>query len=292
MSGATWLVSYPRSGNTWVRLALWSALNPGKPPRLDVLDGFARSVINRATVERVMEADSSELTAHETEILRADYHEAEFRGASPSPFVKVHDLWRVLGCGRMLYPASITHAAIYLVRDPRDIAVSWAAFKGQSLDWAIDFLCDPEAMVGRVHPVRPAFSETLGSWSGHVRSWLDDAPFRVIPIRYEDLLADTPAMLSRIIHAAGLAAGDDAVRAAASTTRFDRVSALEQAHGFSHRPATADRFFRVGKSGTWREILTPAQAATIERAHGETMARLGYLGDTDQLPIGEHPQKL
>ncbi|MGO9817152.1 MAG: sulfotransferase domain-containing protein [Acidocella sp.] len=37
------------------------------------------------------------------------------------------------------------------------------------------------------------------------------------------------------------------------------------------------KFFRQGKSGQWRERLTPAQAERIAAAHGEVMRQLGYV---------------
>jgi hypothetical protein len=273
MSGATWLASYPRSGNTWVRLALHAALHADGPLGFEALDAFGRNTISRRQIEDEMGIDSGELTGPEVERLRADYHQARF-GANGAPsLVKVHDRW-----DETLYPARLTQGAAYLVRDPRDVALSWAAFRGKPVDWAIDFLADPHAFLGRRHgKVRSTLPESLGSWSGHVRSWLDTAPYGVVTVRYEDLIADTAGQLARILAAMGKAVAPDAIARAVEGARFERLAGAEQADGFAVRPPGGNSFFRAGRAGSWKDVLTPAQVATIERSHGETMARLGYL---------------
>lgn len=273
MSGATWLVSYPRSGNTWVRLALHAALHPEGQPGFDALTDYGRSTISRRLIEDEIGIDSGELTGGELARLRADFHEAMFQTAGSPALVKVHDRW-----DGSLFTARLTHAAIYLVRDPRDVAISWAAFKGKSVDWAIGFLADTDAHVGRRKgAIRPALPEALGSWSDHVRSWLDCAPFSVVTVRYEDLLADTAGQLAVILAAMGQSIGPDAIAQAVERSRFERLAGEEQIRGFAPRPKSSERFFRAGRAGSWKEVLSAAQAAAIERDHGEVMVRFGYL---------------
>lgn len=275
MSGATWLASYPRSGNTWVRLALHAALHPGGFVGFDALMEYGRSTISRRQIEEVMGIDSGELTGEELGQLRVDFHQAVFGAADMPSLVKVHDRW-----DESLFAARLTHGAVYLIRDPRDVAISWAAFKGKSIDWAIGFLADPHAHIGRRNgKFRSTLPETLGSWSDHVRSWLDVAPFGVVTVRYEDLLADTAGQLAVILAAMGKSLGPDAIARAVEGSRFERLAGEEQANGFALRPASSERFFRVGRAGSWRKVLSPAQAATIERDHREVMVRLGYLDD-------------
>lgn len=273
MSGATWLASYPRSGNTWVRLALHAALHPDGAVGFDALVEYGRSTIARSQIEEVMGIDSGELTSAEVERLRADFHQAMFGATDTPALVKVHDRW-----DGSLFAARLTHGAVYLVRDPRDVAISWAAFRGKSVDWAIGFLADPHAQIGRRSgKIRTTLPETLGSWSDHVRSWLDVAPFEVVTVRYEDLLADTAAQLAVILAAMGKSLGPDAIARAVDGSRFERLVSEEQANGFALRPASSERFFRAGRAGSWKEVLSRVQVAAIERDHGEVMVRLGYL---------------
>lgn len=278
MSGATWLVSYPRSGSTWARFALMAALGNRNDAGLDALDGFARAVLDRGEIDWLMEADSGDLTDLEAARLRGRFHHARFSGVSPSPVVKVHDKWQSSPGGEAMYPPEATHGAIYLIRDPRDIAISWAAFMGRGIDWAVGFLADPDAHVGqRGRSFGPVMPETLGSWSDHVASWTDDARCPVTVIRYEDMLADPAACLARMLDVIGHNVPEEAIGRAVAASRFERMAALERSEGFRDRPGTAERFFRAGRANEWRERLTPAQATAITRMHGPTMARFGYL---------------
>jgi hypothetical protein len=58
---------------------------------------------------------------------------------------------------------------------------------------------------------------------------------------------------------------------------FDNLKSQEQEDGFKEKPEHAERFFREGRAGQWKEILTPAQVDRIVKDRGEQMARFGYL---------------
>ena len=58
---------------------------------------------------------------------------------------------------------------------------------------------------------------------------------------------------------------------------FEQLKEQEEKDGFRERPEKAERFFREARSGQWKDILTPAQIKRAVDAHGEQMARFGYL---------------
>jgi hypothetical protein len=58
---------------------------------------------------------------------------------------------------------------------------------------------------------------------------------------------------------------------------FERLREQEEKAGFKERPDEAERFFREGRAGQWKEVLTPQQIQRIVDAHGEQMQRFGYL---------------
>jgi aryl sulfotransferase len=62
-----------------------------------------------------------------------------------------------------------------------------------------------------------------------------------------------------------------------AATRFDRLAEEEARSGFREKPESAERFFHTGRSGGWRDVLTPDQAAQIVADHEAMMHRLGYL---------------
>ena len=51
----------------------------------------------------------------------------------------------------------------------------------------------------------------------------------------------------------------------------------EDDKGFRERPKSAERFFRDGRAGQWKDVLSPAQVEQIVEDHREQMARFNYL---------------
>jgi hypothetical protein len=64
---------------------------------------------------------------------------------------------------------------------------------------------------------------------------------------------------------------------AVELSSFDRLRDAEDRQGFSERSEPADRFFRKGEAGSWRQTLTDDQAARIAAGHAQQMKRFGYL---------------
>ena len=59
---------------------------------------------------------------------------------------------------------------------------------------------------------------------------------------------------------------------------FARLQAQEKQKGFRERPPTAaQNFFREGRAGQWKDVMTPAQIDRVVRDHGEQMRRFNYL---------------
>ncbi|MET0245257.1 MAG: sulfotransferase domain-containing protein [Sphingomonas sp.] len=274
MSGIRWLVSYPRSGNTWTRLALWT-IRHGEPAALDRLGEFGQMALSRKRMDMVLDCDTGLMTADEVEVIRPHFHRAL---APTEPLVKVHDSWRVNRNGRPVHGADVTHSALYLIRDPRDVAVSWARFRHRSIDWAIDFLADAgSAVSGSTAKLFTQTPQHVGSWSGHATSWIDRSGLHPLVVRYEDLVADTRGWLTAMAERLAWPASDVVIDMAVEATRFDRLARLERETGFPEHPRGTHAFFRQGQARGWQGALTPAQVARIERDHGAVMERFAYL---------------
>ncbi|WP_404372308.1 sulfotransferase domain-containing protein [Sphingomonas sp. MMS24-J45] len=275
---AIWLASYPKSGNTWLRLLLKSLQEHGGPVALSDLSTYARMPIGRHLFDGVLEADSGSMTEAEIEALRPAFHDAHFGAGGPDELCKVHDCWFRTPEGRAVFDRHHTRAALYIVRDPRDVAVSWARFMGRSIDWAVQFMADRAA---RLQPpadrIGGGISQRLGNWSDHVLSWVDESGLDPLVIRYEDMHADLPATLARVVVHLGWDATPSAIAGAVAATRFERLADEEARSGFRQKPASAERFFHTGRSGGWRDVLDPDQAARIVADHEGVMRRFGYL---------------
>ena len=277
MSGAIWLASYPRSGNTWTRMALYSLQNDGAELDFKAFAGFGPMASGRDQIDRALEIDTGLMTQNELEELRPDSYAVLYGDDRPPQLSKVHDAWFRTPNGRPVFDRAFTHAAIYLIRDPRDVAVSWARFLNWPIDRAIAFLCARDATLGSTGGIGIQLQQSVGTWSDHAASWIDESGLDPLVVRYEDQLADPAEALRRMAAHIGWEAPENTVARAVEVTRFDQLATKERRAGFVELGQRAERFFHTGKSGTWRSILTPEQAATLEREHGPMMERFGYL---------------
>jgi aryl sulfotransferase len=255
-----WLASYPKSGNTWLR-AVYSSWRTGGPVDLSHLDA---ELTTRADFDDALGLPSSSLTADEIELVRPRVDEVLAAEAGGPSLRKIEDAYFRGPAGEPIVSTAATRAAVYVIRDPRDIAVSYAHRAGATLEWAQRRLGDPRAAITPAHDGLAAqLPQRLGTWSEHVRSWVDDAPFPVEVIRYEDCVEEPVATFTRALRFTGLRPVDERrIAQAVKHAAFDRLRQTEEERGF-YEPE-APRFFRRGEAGAWRDELPAELAARIE----------------------------
>ena len=282
-----WLASYPRSGNTWLRALLTNYLGGGEDPTsINALIGGS-AFVGREVFDEELGVSSSDLTPEEILRYRALLHELLAADLPRPTFVKVHDAF-LRTAGRLLFPPAATLGAIYVVRNPLDVAVSYARFWNWPLARAVAELKDPAAALspsaGKIHGVLP---QPLTTWSGHVASWLDQRALPTHVVRYEDLAADTGTAFTAALRFAGIEPDARRVARAVGHARFDRLRAQEERSGFHDKPPTARFFFRAGRAGAWREALSPEHVRTLVDAHAPLMERFGYLSEAEAFLAGQ-----
>lgn len=277
MSGFYWIASYPKSGNTWLRLALYALLHPERPFSFPTGPLFAPTAGGRGDLEEALDLESTDLTEDELLRLRPLAYRA-LAAASPAPlYRKVHEAWSQTEDGLALFPPDVTLGTIYIARDPRDVAVSWAHHFDCDLETAVAALCSWETKLG----VKPRGAEAqmpqrLSSWSGHARSWLDAPGRPPCVLRYEDMLTDPAQALRTVARYASIPFDEDGLRAAVAATEFNQLRKQERRYGFDGGQTERRLFFRNGRAGGWRNALPSGHEARLVAEHGAVMARLGY----------------
>lgn len=277
--GIVWIASYPKSGNTWVRVFLHHLIRQaaGRPLEdhdLDDLSRTSRSVTGRVDLfERFLGKPVTIASPIEIAEARPRVQQAIMEAANGLVFAKTHSF-----LGRLFnYPLinrSASAGGVYVVRNPLDVAVSLAFHLDASFDGAIRSMAATlNASVGS----ESAVPEIWGSWSENVASWTVDPPPVILIVRYEDLLADPRERFTEIVEHMSLDATPEQIDEAIALASFERLQAEEEARGFAERPESAGRFFREGRAGQWREQLSAEQVARIVADHGEQMRRFGYL---------------
>ncbi|MBS1157635.1 MAG: Sulfotransferase [Proteobacteria bacterium] len=275
-----WLASYPKSGNTWLRIVLGHLMNKEKSTIVDInqlpllRDGIASG---RDLFDEEVGVPAADLDTDTIDRLRPRVYETLSREANRQMFIKAHDAYLPTPGGEPMFPRSATWGVIHVVRNPRDVAVSYADHTAVSLDRAIEELGNPQnCWCGKRHRLHEQLRQQLSDWSGHADSWLN-SPLPRLTIRYEDMLASPEKTFAEVAAFCGLAATALDVALAVEASRFERLQEMEATSRFRESPRRGGRFFRRGVAGGWKDVLTMEQASRIVERHGSMMQRFGYL---------------
>ena len=187
--------------------------------------------------------------------------------------VKTHSAFVKVG-GVLTINMAVTQGAVYVVRNPLDVVVSYAHHQGLDIDAMIDIL---NIDMFRTPTNDVNVYEVMGSWSQHVASWTaSESPIMHV-MRYEDMVADPFAAFSALTGFMRIETTPEAIARAVRHADFEQAAAMEKAAGFKERSPAQDRFFRSGKAGQWRDVLSPDQVAAVVKAHRTQMERFGYV---------------
>ena len=157
---------------------------------------------------------------------------------------------------------AVTAGAIYIIRNPLDVAVSYAHHLGCPLDETI-------ASMGRANAEIPMTEtqvhEVIGSWSQHVLSWTHKPHQAIYVMRYEDMLATPERTLGGLARHLLLNPTSKQLADAIDRSSFTNLRAQEENEGFQERSSQTGRFFREGRAGQWKEVLTKEQVSQDRR---------------------------
>lgn len=273
------LASYPKSGNTWMRALLTNFLaGDGAPASINAL--INTGVHNRHRFDEWLGLSSSAMTIDEILLHRPFFQELIAANAKNSPaIVKLHEPYLRLPRDAPLFSSPTFAGAICIVRNPLDVAVSFAHHSQRSVDYTIGRMGDRQAFLAKGGRSLPS---PISTWSHNVSSWLDQNELPLKPVSYEALHADPEAVLGSVVAFAGLTPNPERLARAVENSRFSRLREQERRHGFREKMPIAPNFFRKGRVGDWRGVLSRTQVRQLLDAHGPVMARLGYLEEAER----------
>lgn len=278
MKRIVWLASYPKSGNTWFRVFLTNLLKNGEDPAN--INDLERTPIasSRDLFDRSIGVEASDLDEQEADCLRPRLYEQLAKETLDPLYMKVHDAFTHTADGEFLLSPAASRGALYFIRNPLDIACSYANHNGTDHDAAIASMADPGHCLARNrHRAGNQLRQILLSWSDHVRSWCDQHWVPVHVVRYEDMKRKPLDTFSAAAAFAGLPKAPERIEKALRFSSIQELQRQERETGFKERPRRSRTFFRKGQVGGWKEELTAEQIQRIIEDHHEVMLRFGYL---------------
>jgi hypothetical protein len=270
-----WLASYPKSGNTWVRMFL-NSYATGFTLDINSAHQFITSDLRPELFQTLCPRPLFEMSFRE-QLMYQTAAMLNLLKMSPSTdaYVKTHNANAIVETFKLIEPA-ISGTSIYIIRDPRDVAISMTHHFEKSTNEIIDKMADEQHIVASKHNLH----HVLLSWSTHVKSWTSaNKTIKTLVIKYEDMLDYPIKVFSSVLNILEMADIDDAEERfnfALEQSSFAKLKAKEEKDGFSERMGKSP-FFRSGKKKQWRKILSPRQISKIESDHKEVMKQYGYL---------------
>lgn len=277
-TGIIWLASYPKSGNTWIRSFLFNMINiiGGEDPssqKIDAINEYSIWDISAKRYEEILGKPPAAKDKSAVAAARPKVQEKIADELSGLSLVKTHNAL-VMDRGHPTINTKVTSGAVYIVRNPLDVAISFAHHMGKTVDEAILRMATRDL---ETEIVKKSVHEVYGSWSQHVYSWTRKPNPAIYVMRYEGLSRDPERVFGALASHLLIRPTKAQLAEAIDLSSFDRLRAQEDESGFKMKPETADKFFRKGKPGEWKEVLNEAQIKKIVTGHRDQMKRFGYV---------------
>lgn len=273
-----WLASYPKSGNTWFRAFLANLLNPNASPA-DINDLAGGPIASsRQLFDEATGLSSSDLTMDEIENLRPYVYQYIAENSDAIVFHKIHDAYTLTSEGIPLVPASASRGILYFVRNPLDVAVSFAHHANSGFAETVAAMANNQySFCCKTSRLHIQLRQKLLSWSNHIESWTTQTEIPVLLVRYEDMLLKSEETFARAVGFCGLDFSEVQIREAIFKSSFNELQKQERERGFRERSPESKVFFRKGKIGSWKEELPEDIARKVIHDHRKMMEWLGYI---------------
>ena len=273
-----WIASYPKSGNTWIRSFLSSYIYTNNGTfnfnLLNKIDQFPLlKYYNKIKLypKNLSEAAQDWVTAQQVINLDNKIH-----------FMKTHNAMCTIN-GNPLTNKENSLGAIYIVRDPRDILISYSNFLNMNYSETLNELTrkNNTSFLNDTVDTKNIVGSLMGSWSENFNSWEKYNLTKKIIIRYEDLISNPYETFLKIItylnNLYGLEINKKKIQMSIESTQFVNLQNLEKRNMFFEKSKNTKVFFREGKIKQWEKKLDIKIINKIKEKFSKEMIKLGYL---------------
>ena len=284
-----WLSSYPKSGNTLLRSMISTYFF--------TQDGN----FNFKTLNKINQFPDFKLfknyginTSDHIEIVKNYINvqrQINTKDKNSIRFIKTHSGLRNIN-GYPFTDLNNSLGAIYIVRDPRSVAKSYANHNQMSLERASDRMLEDKATLGGLkNPINEAdkILTHMGSWSSNYESWKVFKKYnRYLLVKYEDMIKNkerTFVTIIKFIHKLAdlkFTIDGDKLKNILQTTSFEYMQKAEKNFGFEESVKTKkdsekNTFFKYGPNINTPESLPAEIKNKLEVSLKKEMEELGYL---------------
>ena len=273
-----WLASYPKSGNTWVRLFLNNLIQ--------FKDDFNinKNIITQFPLRSHFEGLTKNVNNQNEFAKYCIQAQKKVNLDKKIKFLKTHNAFWNWGDGKYTFTdENNSLGVIYIVRDPRNVVTSVLNyFHKKSYDEALKFLEENKVLGGDDSEI--GLPTIIGSWSNHYKSWKKFKKNYIL-IRYENLLKNPIMEFTKITNYLETFTeykfGKDKILKAIEYCSFDNLSNQEDKFGFNDNSKKnkemKKKFFNLGPRNKWENILEEKTKIKIETLFKNEMQELGYL---------------
>ena len=273
-----WIASFPKSGNTWVRTFLCSYLYMNLKNE-DFDFGLLKNILKFPNEKQYEDIGVKPKNFEEVAKYWISVQE-KINSNKKINFLKTHNAFGGLENCPFTNKAN-TLGAIYLVRDPRDVLVSYSKHLEKSIDETLELVLEDDHKGWLNENKKDVIGEIRGSWAQNYNSWKNFYLAEKIIIRYEDLIKDPFNNFSNIIRYLnklfGLEINDEKIKKCIEITDFNKLKKLEMKTGFIENYSKKELFFNQGKSKQWQDILDKKTVLKLEKKFKKEMQELKYI---------------
>ena len=265
-----WIASYPKSGNTWIRLLISNYLGSND---LNLFN-------NLKYIQRFPDKKFFEGIIHEDDLKKDDMKifkhfidaQEKINLNNELNILKTHNFaGSIFG-----YPFTNSQnscGAIYIIRDPRSVVVSHAYHHGYDFEKSTNRILDKTVIA-----VNDGYLEARLSWNVHYLSWKNINIPKII-LRYEDLIDDPYNSFLKILEFINqfkkIDIDEKRILKSIISCGFSNLSKMESEEGFEE--TQNNKFFRKGKKDSWKNELNLDLRKKLEDNFKNEMVELGYL---------------
>lgn len=287
MKNINWIASYPKSGNTMVRLFLCAYLftKTGEIDDLNIVDAIKKFNTESVFYKYKKNFDLNYFNSKPNEISKYFIHIQKNLYTLFKEnifFFKTHNALSNIGMQNFTNE-KITRSVIYIVRDPRSVLLSEMHHYNRASQEETFKYMENYTRFSLGVKKEMSMPEIISSWSNNYNSWRDFIIKNKIGliIRYEDLIRDPENYFGQILSFLGkrnnFFVNKKKFINALNSVEFKNLRKLENTKGFGERTSHSSNFFRKGITNEWISNINEDIKFQIEKKFYKEMKQLKYL---------------